>query len=74
LWRLATGYGKRSDPMTREDFTAALEQALQLRAVGFSRAELLDFVASVWPLAEENPDVDFWAREFIKAGYGSMTA
>jgi hypothetical protein len=60
--------------MTREDFTAALEQALQLRAVGFSRAELLDFVASVWRLAEENPDADFWAREFIEAGYGSMTA
>jgi hypothetical protein len=25
-------------------------------------------VADVWPLAQENPDVTFWAREFIEAG------
>ena len=60
--------------MNQTAFTLALEQELQLRAVGFSRAELLEFVADVWPLAEENPDVAFWAREFIDSGRGSMTA
>jgi len=28
----------------------------------------------VWPLAEENPDVTFWTREFIDAGRATMTA
>ena len=37
-------------------------------------AELLDFVASVSPLAQENPDAAFWACEFIDSGRGSMTA
>jgi len=40
----------------------------------FDRAELLEFVASVWPLAEENPDAAFWAREFIGSGHGNVTA
>jgi hypothetical protein len=40
----------------------------------FSRADLLAFVASVWPLAQEDPDVGSWAREFIDAVHGSMTA
>jgi hypothetical protein len=35
--------------MTQPDFVAALEQGLQLRAVAFSRSDLLAFVASVWP-------------------------
>jgi hypothetical protein len=47
---------------------------LQLGGVSFSRADLLDFVASVWPLAQENPDPAAWARGFIEAGYGSVTA
>jgi hypothetical protein len=42
--------------MTRDDFTAALEEQLRLRALSFSRAAVLDFVASVWPLAEDDPD------------------
>ena len=40
----------------------------------FDRAELLEFVASVWPLAEENPDAAFWAQEFIRSGHGNVTA
>jgi len=57
-----------NDPMTQADFLAALELELRLRGIAFSRADLLDFVASVWPLAQEDPDAAFWAREFIEAG------
>jgi hypothetical protein len=42
--------------MTRDAFTAALEEQLRLRGLAFSRAAVLDFVASVWPLAEDDPD------------------
>jgi hypothetical protein len=38
------------------------------------RADLQEFVADVWPLAQEYPDVAFWAREFIEAGRSSLTA
>jgi hypothetical protein len=37
--------------MTPADFTLALEQELQLQGRPFSRADLLDFAASVWPHA-----------------------
>ena len=50
--------------MTQSDFRAALEQALPLRGISPSRADLLDFVAPFWPLTQENPDIAFWAREF----------
>ena len=39
-----------------------------------SRADLVEFVADVWPLAQENPDVAFWAREFMESGRGSVPA
>jgi hypothetical protein len=60
--------------MTQADFTLALEQELQVRGVPFSRADVLDFVAGAWPLIAENLDVTYWAREFIEAGHGSLTA
>jgi hypothetical protein len=60
--------------MTPTDFRAALEQELQLRGARFNRADLLDFVDSVWPLVQENPEVGFWAREFLDADRGTMTA
>ena len=59
--------------MSQADFTAALEQELQLHGVGFSRADLLEFVADVWPLAQENRDPAFWAREFIDSGRTTLT-
>jgi hypothetical protein len=52
--------------MTQPDFTAALESELHLRGVPFGRAALLDFVASAWPLIEENPNTGFWAGEFLR--------
>ena len=39
-----------------------------------SRADLVEFVADVWPLAQENPDVTFWAQEFLESGRGSKLA
>jgi hypothetical protein len=58
--------------MTRDDFVAALEQELRLRGVGFSRADVLEFVASVWALAEEDPDPSRWAQEFIDTGRANV--
>jgi hypothetical protein len=54
--------------MTRDDFTAALEERLRLRALSFSRAAVHDFVASVWPLAQDDPDPVLWAERFVEAG------
>jgi hypothetical protein len=34
----------------------------------------LAFVADAWPLIADAPDVAFWAREFIDAGYATLTA
>ncbi len=58
--------------MTQPDFLAALEQELRLRGIGFNRADLVAFMADVWPLIEENPDVAFWARELLESGRGSV--
>jgi hypothetical protein len=58
--------------MNQPDFLTALEQELRLRGIGFDRADLLEFVADVWPLAQENPDVAFWAQEFLESGRGSV--
>jgi hypothetical protein len=60
--------------MTQADFTLALEQELQIRGVRFSRADLQEFVADIWPLAAENSDPATWAQEFIDSGRGTMLA
>src|SRR5262249_42001391 len=54
--------------MTRDDFVAALEEQLRIRGYSFSRADLLDFVQSVWLLAEDDPDPVRWAGRFVEAG------
>jgi hypothetical protein len=55
--------------MTPADFTTALEQELQLQGVAFSRSALQVFVADAWPLIDDDPDVAFWAGEFLAAGH-----
>lgn len=60
--------------MNQQDFLSSLESALQLRNVSFSRAALQSFVADAWVLIVDNPDVEFWAGEFIEAGNVSMLA
>jgi hypothetical protein len=60
--------------MTQTDFTLALEQQLQLQGRAFSRADLLAFVAAIGPLAQDNADVAFWAREFLESAWRSVRA
>ena len=60
--------------MNQAGFLTALEQESRLRGIGFRRADLLEFVPGVWPRAQENPDVTFWAQEFLESGRGSVLA
>jgi hypothetical protein len=59
--------------MSRDDFTAALEEQLRIRGISFSRGDLLEFVADVWPLAQDDPDPVIWAERFIETGRGTAT-
>jgi hypothetical protein len=54
--------------MEQAEFLAALEAHLKTRADRFSRRCLVEFVRAAWPLIEDNPDVLFWAGEFLEAG------
>ena len=53
--------------MTLPDFVTGLEMELRLRGVPFERRDLDGFAADVWPLAEDDPDPQRWAREFLEA-------
>jgi hypothetical protein len=54
--------------MTQPDFIALLEADLRQRPLAFDRAELLAFVASMWPWVEDDPDVGHWAQVFAESG------
>jgi hypothetical protein len=54
--------------MTQPDFIALLEADLRRYRLAFDRAELLAFVASLWPWIEDDPDVGRWAQAFAEAG------
>jgi hypothetical protein len=43
-----------------------LESDLALRSVAFNRAELLAWVASMWPWIAGDRDVGRWARVFME--------
>ena len=60
--------------MSKTDFLQSIESTLQLRGVAFSRADLQAFVESAWPLILDNPDVEFWSKEFIDRGDVTMRA
>ncbi len=53
--------------MTLDDFTLALESELRLLGTPCDQGDLLAFAASVWPLAEDEPDPADWARVFLRA-------
>jgi hypothetical protein len=57
--------------MNRQNFTAAVEEQLRIQGISFSRADLLEFVEAVWPLAEDDPDPVVWAARFIESGRGT---
>jgi hypothetical protein len=52
--------------MNQPGFFASLEIQLALGGVPFDRAELLAWVASMWPHIENDPYVTRWACEFVK--------
>jgi hypothetical protein len=52
--------------MSQSDFTAVLEQYLQLSGRPCDRGELLEFVEDCWPLIWSNPDVRAWARQYFE--------
>ena len=59
--------------MTQRDFVRCLESDLALRGVAFERAELLAYVASMWPWISDDPDAGRWAGEFLEARTGAAS-
>jgi hypothetical protein len=57
--------------MTPADFLGCLESDPALRGVACERAELLAYVASMWPWIEDDPDAGRWAGEFLEARTGA---
>jgi hypothetical protein len=53
--------------MAQSEFLALLESELSLRGQPFERAELVEWLACVWPHVEDDPDVYFWAGQFLEA-------
>jgi hypothetical protein len=51
--------------MNQADFVALVEVLLSTARVEYERRQLLSFVASAWPLIEDEPDAVRWAREFL---------
>lgn len=59
--------------MTRDDFTAALQEQLRLRGITFRHGDLEDFVEVSWPVARQDPDPVTWAERFRDSGRGTAT-
>jgi hypothetical protein len=51
--------------MNPADFLRLMEIQLQPAGVPFSRAALQAFVAEAWPRISDDPDVAYFAREFL---------
>jgi hypothetical protein len=47
------------------DFLRLMEIQLQPAGVPFSRAALQNFVWAAWPRISHDPDVEYFAREFL---------
>jgi hypothetical protein len=60
--------------MAKQAFLEALAWQLSLASVPYVRPDLEAVVAAVWPLAEEQPDVRRWAREYAEAHDGAQAA
>jgi hypothetical protein len=54
-------------PLTRPDFLAMLVTELHLCGEPFERWCLTEWLASMWPWVEDDPDVHRWATEFLAA-------
>lgn len=53
--------------MQHQDFLHQLESELAFTGILFARAEAIDFIEAAWPLIQEDPDPQRWAREFLEA-------
>jgi hypothetical protein len=60
--------------MPKTEFIRILEEELKLRGLAFSRADVLEFVEDVWPLAKDDPDPVRWAERFLESGFGDAKA
>jgi hypothetical protein len=56
--------------MNQPTFLDSLEWELTLRGHAVDRAEVRAFVASAWPLIEDDPDLTRWAGEYAGAQQG----
>jgi hypothetical protein len=52
--------------MTQAEFVKVIEALLSTAHVEYERRQLLAFVASMWPLIEDDTDVTFWAQRFLE--------
>ena len=52
-------------PLSQPDFLTQLEAHLQTLHVPFSRAALQAFVEAAWPHISDDPDVAYFAGEFL---------
>jgi hypothetical protein len=52
--------------MTRLEFVILLVEELQLRGQPFEHAALAEWLASMWPHVQEDPDPYRWAGEFLE--------
>ena len=53
-------------PLSPPDFLRLLEQHLQPAGVSFSRAALQAFVEAAWPRIADDPDIEYFANEFLQ--------
>jgi len=51
--------------MNPQQFVRHMEMDLAIRGVRYDQAALLAFIDGAWPLIEDDPDVAYWAREFV---------
>jgi hypothetical protein len=57
--------------MSKTEFFLAVEADLRLRHVPFDKADLAEFLASVWPLVEADDTPERWAEAFLVALAGA---
>lgn len=53
--------------MTPPDFLPLLESVLSVSGRPYDRAELRDWLESMWPWVEDDPDPEKWAAVFLAA-------
>jgi hypothetical protein len=54
-------------PLSRPEFLAMLVTELHVRGEPFERWCLAEWLASMWPWVEDDPDAYRWAGEFLEA-------